>query len=752
MHSTSAQQVFTISNNPDFNVTPATPFRPINSAMDANLNITTLINELAIQDVVVDEDVFFNYEMAVIEDVIYVSGFNLNLVSNYLLLYAHLQNDDIGDVSLFGLSNVIIGTELASLGLYGLLPPIFMPLSQRVVEVGSLHGSTLVDAAIYAAVLASAIPSAYAQLGRSAASSSAFVSVYAGNYLAVVAGGHGSHAMIGFGGPSLSANLDVRIYINVEEGNIYVTGGDLDAFAQIGNRTVGGAIVAGDIRAHARSVQINTPLNGNTILTGGVGPNSESRIGHWHESLSPLVTVGGRINSLSSAGLTMRTGSADFSSAIVGHRVSCLDDAMAYGEISVYATYWDVVLDAHSVAGILQSHCQIGHDVNANNGNATDSIYIEAGGSVTCLSGVNDYQFTLIGHLGENSNDFLSGNIEINTGDSVVLISNLNQFNFSQVGHHEWINGGLQIDANISIRTGGRQLYTSQLADDISSFVKVGHHNAFSTGDIYLLAFDNIDLRSSKFGPAEAIIFAGDTLRLTSNDSINIQSEVAEARLFSEVFNAVVQLDAGKDISFISLLGIPSSIQSPHASEIKIRAADDIKFSQQIIETDLSNGHLWFESDHGYLPGELFGPQIVRNGTGGPFGLFGIAVNNNHIPIDSIGVIKFENTGLPITLSTQAGDINIHSRSTDVNGAILDLRISDVLPFSIQPMTQTGSILIGFEFDPFNNLIDLGDSYENGIIDQWNTFFNGKLFFNANQTIKVELSEIDINEVLLETN
>ncbi len=70
-------RIFTISNSPSINVTPFTPFQPIDPTIDANLNILDLVTSLGNGDAEVNESFFFPFEIAVIDDLIYLSPFNL---------------------------------------------------------------------------------------------------------------------------------------------------------------------------------------------------------------------------------------------------------------------------------------------------------------------------------------------------------------------------------------------------------------------------------------------------------------------------------------------------------------------------------------------------------------------------------------------------------------------------------------------------------------------------------------------------
>ncbi len=749
-------RIFTISNGLDINVTLTSPFQPIDAASDANLNITTLINELALQNVTINEAGLFSFETSVIDDVAYTSPFDLSITSNNnVLIYADLKNDTIGKINLFGLSNVIVGTGITWLPVYNLIPlPVYPPPALRAVEVASLMGSTLVDAAIYAAIVSPVVPAATTQLGRNKGSLLANITILTGNYTLVQGGGLDAHAIVGFGGPMNVESHDVDIRINVEEGNIWVTGGDQNAFAQIGNRNSGSFSLLGKLDVTARSVGVNVPMNGNTILEGGFGPHSEARIGHVHTSTDSLVDVGGRITLSDSSSLVLRAGSGINSDAHVGHRLKCQDIATVSGPISIEARLWAVVLDAASLTFGDSANCQIGHSAAAAQTLCQDSIFIITGGSLSAFSGTGTMHFTQIGHLGLlGSNDVVDGSIEINTGDSIVLRSDSGTMNYAQIGHHIRTAGAGLVTGHLTLRSGGRQLYTSLSANTMESFVKVGHHAGIIFDDAYLLAFDNIDLRSSAMpgNPAEAIIVAADTIRLISGDSINVQSNEAAAKISTGTGGAIVLLDALRDISFVSVAGMESAIDAPLAKEIRVRTADDIRITQNDLGTILLGGNIYLETDKEYFPDSLYGPQQVRTNYHSPFTVFNLGSGNLHAFPDGLGVVKFENAGLPTNISTVDGRIDIRSKSTSVDGTVTDLMISSLLPFSINPMSISGLILIGMDLTA-GQLIDLGDSYENGLIEEWYILNSSELFFNVNQEIDVVNSQIELKSALLQTN
>jgi hypothetical protein len=695
--------------------------------------------------------------LAVIDDVLYNSIYHLTFTSNNnVLLYADVKNDTTGNINLNGLSNVIVGTGIGWLPIYGLTPlPVFPPTIPRGVEVGSLMGNTVVDAAIYAAVVApTGFPGGGTQLGRKSGSTTAHVTVLAGNFLVVQASDIDSYAMIGFGGPSSGATQDVDIFVNVEEGNIWVTGGSENAFAQIGNRNIGAVSLDGRIDVIARSVAVNTPTFGNTTLQGGTGLGSEARIGHVHSSPEPLVTVQGNIMLADSSSIILRSGSGLNANAIVGHSLTNGFDGFIHGPILVEAKLWDIILDASASPGFDSAFCQIGHRVNTITGHCHDSIYLHAGGSVSCFSGSDMMNSTQIGHYGHEANDILSGRIDIDAGDSLVLKSDIGPNNYAQIGHRVRLQGLSQGFGNISIRTGGRQLYDARKANEASSLVQVGHSTDTLSSDIFLLAFNNIDLWSSSslLDPAEAVINGWDTIQLISNDSINIRSNEANAVVQTNAPGSIVRFDAKEDISLISFAAMEASVIAPHARQIRCRSAGNISLSQQLLDTDLSNGTIWIEADKEYFPDSLFVAQKGRNGSSGPFSPLNLGTSNMHIFADLLGVVKFENHALPTQLSTINGNIVVRSKSTSVDGQVTDLNISGLLPFSLNPLTQNGKILIGFGLDVFGQPVDLGDSYQNGRIEEWSAQNTGLFYFNVNNHIDVFTSLIDMKGVVLETN
>lgn len=758
MIATAQSRIFTISNAPDINVTATSPFQPVDPSFDANLNITTLINTLSVQDVVVNEAAFFSFETAVIEDVGYTSAFNLSITSNNsLLVYADLKNDSIGDITGIGLSAVVVGCELGFIPFYNLAPaPVFAPPVIQSVEVGSAHGLTLIDAGVYVGVFGTILPGVSSQLGRVVASTTGHITVSAGNHIVVQAGANNSFAVIGFGSQvsGFSGNLDVDIRLNVEEGNIHVVGGGIDAHAQVGNAQQGGISVGGQIDVIARSVFVNVPLFGNVFVEAGPDDGADARIGHWHFGSQPLdASVTGRINVTDSSSVVLRSGPFAEAHAVIGHYVHDNQGVIARDPISVEARHYGVLMDGITQSGGPPSHCQIGHRSYSLNdsGLCSDSIYIYTEGWINLLAGTGTDEYVQIGHRGSSNMDLLTGDIEINAGDSLLAESNQSNNNFVRIGHHTDFSG--PTSGHVTVRSGGRQLYDAGLSDNPTGFVHVGHNGFPNSGDVYLLAYQNIDLYGSTIpGGAMVHILGEDTVRLTSADSIQVLGREGGAVISAFGGNSVVDINGAKEVAFVSNGPMEAMIEASTSDLIRVQSNQNVVLSQMLLITSNGLGAIYLESDKEYLPDNLYTQQTARGGKS----IGALSIGGN-LPLfaDMLGVVQFQNNGLPVELNTSGGDISIISRETSPDGTVWDITLSDVLPFSANPVTASGTIFIGMEPDINNNPVPLSDSYRRGNIDEWNSVNNGKLYFYVNDCIQSPINQesfIDMQDVLLLTN
>ena len=707
--------------------------------------------------VIVDDSATANFEIAVVDDVIYSEANNLEIFTiNNVLMYADLKNDSTGGVFLEGLTSVVVGTGFSWLPSYPQLSPapVYAPPVIRDVEIGSADGITSVDGGIYTAVLSPDSAGYRTQVGRKMGSTSASVYVYAGNVVVVQAGEQSSSVHVGFGsvGSGVMTDIDVDISVIVEEGNLWLVG-DID-YALIGNANAGGSLLAGSIYVFAHSVPANIPMNGNIFIHAGSGLGAQSRIGHWRITQSSQATdVSGSINAIGSSSVDIRSGLSHAADAAIGHIGSSGAtgaDISVLGPINVEGQKWSINLDAAFHGGGSPSHCQIGHTSAATlaNGLCQDSIFLFTEGKVNCFAGSGTEEFVLIGHRGYSSVDDLSGDIEINAGDSIVVASNSGIENFAQVGHYN--TGGTGTSGDITIRSGARQLFTSALSDDASSFTRVGHNGNFTTGNIYMLAFENIDLESSIFpGGPPVLIYGVDTVRLTSADSIMAYGNENGVEVTAIGLGCVVDINAANNISFLSSTGpFETLVSGVDASLIRCQSSGDISLSQSDLNTSFTTGEIVLHADKTYLPDELYGNQLVQ-GTRTVTNLTG----NLQINADSFGVVKFENPGGSTWLTTVDGDILIYSAEKDADHIPRDILLTDVLPLSVNPTTQNGTIFINMYIDLSGDPQEFsGGSFRNGIIEEWNPNNNGKLFFDAKNTIDVINSFPHMHTILLHTN
>ncbi len=748
-------RIYTVSNNPDFNITLSTPFKPIDPTMDANLNITTLINELATQHVVVDDDVFFSYEVAFIEDVIYNSPYNLSVASNNsVLVYAHVINDTSGAINYAGSSTVIVGTEPGWLPAYfPFLLPVYMPPIPREVQTGSRLGHTSVDAGTYAAVLATGIGGQYAQIGLQAPSTTATIQILAGNYLLVQAGGTDAFAKIGFGGVAGTTcdNVDVSIFINIEEGNIWLNGAGERAFAQIGNINECNVQLQGNIDVFARSVFVNTPTNGNIFVNGGTEPDSWARIGHYRNStdIIPNVDIGGYINVIDSSSVVLKSGMLPFANAAIGHYIDLPHDVPCQlsGAIAIEARHWGVFMDASAGGGSPGNFVHIGHFGRTTGTSMTcqDSVYVNTGGDIYAKSGMDPESFAMFGHRAEALVfPLASGDIELNAGDSIEMVASPGAINHAQVGH---VAFGGDAHGNITTRAGNRQIYQTIHSNDPTSYVTIGHDGGNISGNIYMVAFDNIEFHSSQNPNGAAVFVRGvDTVQIISHDSIRAVANETGVEISSLNSNSVTLLKAAKDISLISGNSINgAAINSPQADFIICYSGDDILLSQELLNVSHLDGHILLHADKWFIPNELFPSQFSR--TGGIQNLAG----NQHLFHDSLGVIKFQGNVDPVVLQTVNGNIDINSKSTSGNGSICDLNISDFGSDKVDFNTVNGTVFVRMKLDVNGLPQEMGDSYENIHIEDW-VFGTGKLFIDANTAVNVSNSTLSAPEVLLHTN